>query len=159
MSEFRIESAHGQLEQWLWLAKNELGVHETPGPAATARIIEYHAVTSLKATSDEVSWCSSFVCWCLEQAGIRSTASAAAKSYLNWGYELQTPREGCIAVLLRGKNPNQGHVGFWVGEKDDKVCLLGGNQSDKVCEEYFPKSKVKSYRWPWPTDEAPQCLP
>lgn len=140
------------MEAWLFRAYNEIGVHETPGPEATARIVEYHATTTLRATSDEVPWCAAFVGWCLKQAGITPTASAAARSYLNWGYPMNEPREGCIAVLLRGNDPRYGHVGFWVGEDGDNIKLLGGNQGDKVCIELFDKRKVVAYRWPFPTD-------
>lgn len=145
------------MEEWLRIAYGEIGVHETPGPAATKRILEYHSVTTLRATSDEVAWCSAFLCWCLEQAGIESTRSAAAISWLDWGYEITEPKEGCIVILTRSKDVTKGHVGLWIGESDDAVCLLGGNQRNEVCEEMFPKSKIRGYRWPYPEGEGLQC--
>lgn len=147
---------NGVMETWLYNAYGEIGVHETPGTAATARIVEYHDVTTLRATSDEVPWCASFVGWCLEKAGIRSTKSAAARSYASWGYDLKTPREGAVVVLSRGPDPTKGHVGFWIGETDDRVCLLGGNQRDQVCEELYPKSQIVALRWPFPVSEVDQ---
>lgn len=146
----------GEMEPWLYTAYGEVGVHETSGPQATKKIQEYHAVTTLKATSDEVAWCSSFVCWCMEQNQITSTKSAAARSWLTWGYKLKEPREGCIVVLMRGNDPTKGHVGFWIGETKDSVCVLGGNQSNQVCEQMYLKSKVKEYRWPFPIKELPK---
>ncbi len=49
---------------WMKIALAELGVHENSLPGhQNQRIIQYHAATSLKAQTDEVPWCSSFVNW------------------------------------------------------------------------------------------------
>jgi uncharacterized protein (TIGR02594 family) len=129
--------------EWMLIADEEIGVHEIPGPKSQARIIEYDSVTTLKATSDEVPWCAAFVCWCLEQAGIRSTRSAAAASYEDYGEDLgDTPEIGCIVVLPH-------HVTFYDGYiDDDTIRCLGGNQSDQVKHSNYPVANVISYRWP-----------
>lgn len=133
---------------WFEIALKDIRVHETPGPEATARIAEYHKHTSLKATSDEISWCaSSLNCW-LEEAGFKGTGSAAARSFLSWGKEIKVPIEGCIVVLRRGNNPEQGHVGIYAGESPGLVRVFAGNQSDKVCYSRFPKKDVLGYRMP-----------
>lgn len=130
----------------LTLAQNELGVHEISGEKSEERIIEYHKHTSLKATSDEIPWCSSFVCFVVDSAGLKSTNNAAARSWLNWGLGLQTPVEGCIVVLKRGNPPN-GHVGFFVrNEGINHIIVLGGNQNDKVSYSKYLKSDVLDYR-------------
>lgn len=147
----------GVMPVWLFEALNELGVHETPGTEATDRIIEYHSTTTLKATSDEVAWCSSFVCWCFEKVGIRSTRSAAAISWGGWGFPLPEPCQGTVVVSLRGENPDRYHVSFCVEVGEDFVEVVGGNQKDSVSKMKIPKSKVKSYRWPWPLEESGQC--
>lgn len=145
-------TGNGEMEPWLFHAYEELGVQETAGPEANARVVEYHAVTTLHATSDEVPWCASFVGWCLEKVGIRSTKSAAARSYAQWGYELKTPRMGCIVVLQRAGDPTKGHVGFYISETEDRVNVLGGNQKNRVCEETYRKDLVVTYRWPFPIE-------
>jgi uncharacterized protein (TIGR02594 family) len=87
--------------------------------------------------------------WALEQAGEKSTKSAAARSYLNWGHEISTPLLGCVAVLVRGENPSQGHVGFVVGvEPDGDLQILGGNQSNSVCVRKYPRGRLLSLRMP-----------
>lgn len=142
---------------WMQVARGELGVHETPGPASTARILDYHNATTLKATSDEVPWCAAFASWCLEQAGVPSTRSAAARSYMTWGKALSSPRPGCVVVLRRGSNPAQGHVAFFVKRQpgaDHVLLLLGGNQGDKVCISHYPEDYVLGYRWPAAPQEA-----
>lgn len=134
---------------WYAAAQNELqlNVAEQPGKRHNPRILEYHRSTTLRAGNDETPWCSSFVCWCMEQAGIESTQSAAARSWLNWGYEIEDAREGAIAVFRRGKKSWQGHVGFVVSETPSYINLLGGNQNNSVSVARYSKSKLISIRW------------
>ncbi len=137
--------------EWLILAYNELarGVFEVEGNGDNPRILEYHSCTTLKASEDDVPWCSSFLCWIFEKSGYQSTGSAAAKSWLEWGESLDTPKEGCIAVLSRGsKDGTSGHVGIYINETPNHVMILGGNQSNKVCVQAYPKEQVIGYRWP-----------
>ena len=136
------------IPKWLEVAEKELGQHEVAGPESNPRIIEYHKSTTLKATSDEVPWCSSFVNWTMQESGFKGTRSAAARSWVSWGKELKKPEFGCVIVLKRGDSPSSGHVGFWVGEGPDHVKVLGGNQGDQVSIANFNKSNVIAYRWP-----------
>lgn len=134
------------------IAKAELGVHETPGPLATPRVIEYAQHTTLHATSDEVPWCSSFANFCVDSAGFKGTHSAAARSWLGWGVAINKPVLGCIVIFDRhdDSNPNAAHVA--VCDHPDIsngiIRVIGGNQSDKVSVARFPVSKVLGYRIP-----------
>lgn len=130
---------------WLDIARGEIGTLEK-SVGENKRIIEYHMVTTLKASTDEVPWCSSFVCWCLEKAGVESTRSAWARSFLNWGAKLDKPRSGCIVVFTRGTN--SGHVGFYIGETKTTIKVLGGNQSNAVNISVYSKDRLLGYRWP-----------
>jgi uncharacterized protein (TIGR02594 family) len=132
--------------RWLETARAELNVAEIPGPRAEARIVEYHLVTSLKASSDEVPWCASFVSWVLEQNGIRSTRSARAADYLTWGREVHQPRPGTVVVFSR--TGGSGHVAFYLRDLGSEVEVLGGNQGNRVCVARFPKSRLLAYREP-----------
>lgn len=114
------------------------------GGAANPRIIEYHATTKLKATSDEVPWCSSFVNWVMAQAKYPTTKSAAAKSWLEYGREA-IPQFGVIAVFRRKGGH---HVGFYVGETATAVRILGGNQSNEVSVRLYKKADLIGYRLP-----------
>lgn len=133
-------------------------MHETPGPGSSARILQYHAETTLKATDDSVPWCAAFVCAILEWTGIPSPRSARAKDFLNWGRPIEKPIEGCIVVMERP--PHGGHVGFFVWENASHVNILGGNQKDSVRELRFPKMFVIGYRMPpekyWSPDDSSQ---
>lgn len=146
--------SHPMLHPWIKIAKQELGIHEVPGPGDNPRVVEYLKSTTLPAPdnhNDETSWCSAFVNWCVEQAGVKGTNSAWARSWLKWGRELKEEDSmdewtGCICVLERG--PNFGHVGFLMDWDDDRVKLLGGNQGDAVSYAWFPNERVLGFRVP-----------
>lgn len=55
------------------------------------RIVEYNDQTNLVGYDDKVSWCSSFINWCLACVGVRGTRSALARSWLDWGIALEKP--------------------------------------------------------------------
>ena len=129
----------------LRIALDEIGTKEVSLPhKENPRIIEYHSATTLQSKEDEVPWCSAFVSWCLEQAGIKSTKSAWAKSYLKWSTPLIRPEIGCVMVFDRGGG--KGHVTFYVGENSEYYFCLGGNQNDSVCVSMYLKSKAISFR-------------
>ena len=150
---------------WLEIAWNELGrgVSEVGGDELdNARIVEYHRHTTLQATNDEVAWCSSFACACMDWGGYRSPNSARARSWLAWGVGLQVPPHGAVCVIQRGRRPQpgpevlkaKGHVGFYVGTANPReILLLGGNQGNEVSVKAYPKERVLGYRWPqWVTE-------
>lgn len=139
---------------WFMIAEGEIGVKEIPGPKHNGRILEYHATTTYKAKTDEISWCSSFVNWCIVTAGKKGTNLANARSWLNWGEPLKTPVLGCVVVFSRGTNPAQGHVGFYAGETDGFIRVLGGNQGNEVKISNYAKGNLLGYRWP---DDEPLC--
>ncbi len=132
-------------------AIHELGQSERKGRVHNDRIVAYHQATTLAASDDETPWCSSFVCWCLEVSGLRSTQSAAARSFLSWGQEvaLAEALRGDIVVLSRNK-PWQGHVGFFWGHgPDGKIQVLGGNQDGRVSVQDYDSDRLLSVRRAW----------
>lgn len=137
---------------WIEVARRELGVVAGPVGQSNPRITAYHAGTSIAGYDDKASWCSSFVHWCLAQAGVAGTGSALARSWLDWGRPLAAPRPGCIAVLWR-ESPDswKGHVGFYLRHDAQHVWLLGGNQRGSVCENAYPVDTVLAFRWPFET--------
>ena len=139
------------MEEPIWLAHGwaELGQKEIRGRRDNARIMSYYRASGHNEIShDEVPWCAAFVGACLERSGIAGTGSLLARSYLKWGLEATSPRIGAIAVLSRGRNPRQGHVGFLIGEDDKQIWLLGGNQSDRVSVAAYDKKRLLGLRWP-----------
>lgn len=143
---------------WYGIAQAEIGVRENALPGQhNQRILEYHATTTLRATTDETPWCSAFVNWALVQAGLSGTNSAAAKSWMDWGRELTSARVGAIVVIKKknatrdaGTGSTSGfHVGFHVSESPTSLRILGGNQSDQVKYSNFLLETwdVRGYYW------------
>src|ERR1019366_1308854 len=155
------------------VALAELGVHETPGPAATARIMEYERHTDRGYTgSDEEAWCAKFANFVVDTAqipvtlemtqsagGIYSfvknglivgTHHANARSFLTWGVPLYAPVLGCIVIMRRGSSTTQGHVTFCDHPdiSNGVIRCLGGNQGDAVKVSRFPVENVIGYRSP-----------
>jgi uncharacterized protein (TIGR02594 family) len=134
-------------DAWMAVAREELGrqVAELPGTASNPRIEDYHATTGGGAAPDSVAWCSSFVNFCVAQAGGQGTRSKAARSWMTWGRDAGAFEPGCIVVLSRGAAP-KGHVGFFAGFDGDRIQLLGGNQGDRISIASFDRSRVIARR-------------
>lgn len=145
------------------IAEAELGIEENRSTTThTARILEYHQTTTLRASDDETPWCASFVNWVLITAGIPGTNSAAAISWLKWGYPLKQGVHGAVTVLKKkGGGPDKksgsssgNHVGFCVSEAGNRIRVLGGNQGGgrKVCISTYSTQthEILGYRWPYP---------
>jgi len=135
---------------WLEIAAREIGQKELPGPFQNnSKIVEYHKSTTLKASQDEVPWCSSFACWAMEQSGVESPRSAAAASWGQWGAPCEA-KLGAI-VLLRfdpKTNASGAHVGFLWWSDPGKLLVLGGNQKDSVNVTSFNPNRLIGFRWP-----------
>lgn len=142
---------------WLEHAYKDAGLREIRG-GESPRIIEMHSHCTLKAKEDEIPWCAAAVCCWLEECSIDSTKSAAAKSFLDWGVKLDTPREGCVCVIRqkqKGHDAATGsasgyHVALWLAEVNNYVYLWGGNQGDTVKKSGFNLAsyEICGYRWP-----------
>lgn len=143
---------------WLINARRDAGVAEIPGPANNPRIIEMFTHTSYHAQSEE-AWCAAGVCTWLEECGLPSPHRADAKSFIGYGTELDTPREGCICVILaKHKDSDKAmttsgyHVGLWLGEDTEKFYLWGANQSNTVRKSGFFKRSFDVVYMGWPEE-------
>lgn len=132
---------------WMEIARKEVGQKEVSGSGDNPRIREYHGAAG-GAEPDSVPWCSSFINWCMTQAGVAGTGSKAARSWADWGREVADFEPGCVVVLSRGPDPAKGHVGFYVGDDNGLIQLLGGNQSDAVSVASYDKDRVVAKRMP-----------
>lgn len=135
---------------WMVWAAKELGVSEITGDRHNPRILHYHKYTGLKAQTDEIAWCASFVCAALEEgARLKSTKSAAAASYSTFGTDIKSegPRFGAIATVETNTGSRR-HVFFEIGSYSGFSIGIGGNQSNKVCIKLFSLSAIKERRFP-----------
>lgn len=137
---------------WMKIAIGELGQKEIPGPKDNPRIKEYQKVTGndISSYSDEVPWCASFVSWCLEQAGVKSTKNGMAMSYYGWGKDVKAdPPYGAIVVWQWSSGGH--HVSFFEGWSDSEkrnVKEIGGNQSDAVTRNEYASRYIIAMRMP-----------
>jgi uncharacterized protein (TIGR02594 family) len=149
--EWQTQPSHdfGLLPPWLVEALKDLGkgVEEVAGPQNNPDIVEAFRHTSLGPQPDETPWCSAIMCAWMERAGIRSTRSAAAASWRDWGQELPDggQRLGCVVVMSR---PGGNHVALYLDEDDVGVYCLGGNQGDRVSVRRYPWERITNFRWP-----------
>ena len=135
--------------KWMELARAELGTKETEGSGNNPRVVSYFADAGEPGVrEDSVAWCSAFVGAMLKRAGMPNSGSLAARSYLPYGTPVETPQVGDIVVFSRGNSTWEGHVGFFVGETDTSVKVLGGNQSNKVSIASYSKTRLLGYRRP-----------
>jgi uncharacterized protein (TIGR02594 family) len=132
---------------WVLVARGQIGVKET-GAIPNPEVMKYFEATSYRPTTEE-AWCSAFVNWCMLKVGIKGTYSASARSWMQWGKVIDKPVNGCVCIFWRG-NPNYltGHVGFYVGESETEIMVLGGNENNQVCVMGYSKIRLLGYRYP-----------
>ena len=128
---------------WQW-ALHEIGVEEIPGHGSNSRILDYRTIakTPSRMDDDDLPWCAIFVNAALEANGLPGSRSARARSFeSDPNFEaLDDPTLGCIVTFWRGtKGGGLGHVGFYRGETDTHIYVLGGNQGDSVSVAGGPK--------------------
>lgn len=131
----------------------ELGIQEIVGDTHNDRIIKYHSATTLKAKTDEVPWCSSLINFLADECGLKKSGSAAARSWLNVGTELDpdevpnvNPNRNIIVIFKRGKSPTSGHVAIYVQKTLNGILVAGGNQSNMNNFAIYPVKDVLGYR-------------
>ncbi|MCF6298104.1 MAG: TIGR02594 family protein [Flavobacteriaceae bacterium] len=130
-------------------AKLAKGIHEDFKPTITM-VKKYHNhcnifdnPKTLKTVEDEdLSWCASFVNWCLDQTDYKGSKSAGSQSIL-WKEgklfkRIKEPVFGAIVVMTNhrkdnGKKTGFGHVTFLYGvDNNENLICLGGNQGQTI---------------------------
>jgi uncharacterized protein (TIGR02594 family) len=140
---------------WLQLARSDLGVSEVVGPKASLVIKGYFRDAGHPEIEDDATaWCAAASCSWLKRAGFpippRAT-SLMAMSFESYGTPLDTFKPGAICVFYRGAKREktwQRHVAIGVRETKTHIVCIGGNQSDSVSEQKFPKKDLVAMRWP-----------
>lgn len=136
---------------WMTQARMLLGVREIPGEESHPAIVKMQELTRyVEPHGDDTPWCAAFVCYALSEARYQHTSSAAARSFLKCGTELNEPKIGCIVVFERGAG---GHVGFLYAIEDLHYHILGGNQGNEVCVKKYPRTRVLNHGLRWPEKE------
>ena len=125
--------------------QNLLGKHEGTDRAALMEYMKNGGVNLDPATT---AWCAAIVNASLGQAGLPTTGSNMARSFLNYGSPVTEPQQGDIAVFQRGgPNAATGHVGFYQGrDANGNILVLGGNQGNQVSVAPFRQDSLLGYR-------------
>lgn len=110
------------------------GIYEWRGSDNNPVILDWAKEVGRKVgmayNADSIPWCGLFCGVVALRAGFDIPDIAVrAKAWLDFGVEVDTPVLGDVLVFDR---KGGGHVGFYVGEDDDTLHVLGGNQSDQV---------------------------
>lgn len=134
-------------------------------------LTEFFTATHTRPVGDTTPWCAAFVNWCLMRSGalggsdFAPTVSASSGSFRSWGRPRNIdsgdrPEAGDIVVFERSdpveSAVGRGHVGFFLREDDERILVLGGNQSEgsprrqAINRKFFRKNgaffKLHSYR-------------
>lgn len=127
------------------IAGKALGLNENQQNAA---LKDYLATGGQNIDPATRAWCADFVNATLGQAGIKGTGSGMARSFLDWGQEVDQPQVGDVAVFTRGDPSGPyGHVGFFAGyNPDGTIKLLGGNQGDAVSYASYSPDDLLGFR-------------
>lgn len=139
---------------WMKIASKYIGLHEGTALKANPVVVKFFADSGHPEVKNDATtpWCAAFIGAVLKEAGLPNTGTLWALHYAKYGQSLDKPIVGAIATK---KRKGGGHVFFVVAFDDKYVYGLGGNQSDKVSIERFPRSVIFSYRWP-PGVEIPK---
>ena len=132
------------------------GLKEIQGPEGnTPEILNFFKQIGHKwVKTDETAWCAAFVNYCLHMAGFPMTGKLNARSFLELGERVSSPRPiGSfnhtvdLVVFWRGDPSSwKGHVGFYIKERENLIYTLGGNQSNQVKISAYDRSRLLEYR-------------
>jgi uncharacterized protein (TIGR02594 family) len=140
------------------VAQSFLGVTEVAGHLSNPLVLGMLQLDSRWVEDDATPWCSAFVNLICRTLGLPRSRSLAARSWLLVGTSIpltDARAEEDIVVLRRGPDTPAtgaavitapGHVGFYVGQTETHVSLLGGNQGNAVSVALYPKSQILSIR-------------
>jgi len=139
------------------VAKTFIGIREIKGSVDNPQILAMLKLDTDWPSNDEIPWCSAFVNYIAKLLDLERSKSLRARSWLEIGMSI--PIESAIigedvVIIKRGKGQQPGpenmtaigHVGFYAGQDEHLIYLLGGNQSDSVSIAAYNKVHVLGVR-------------
>lgn len=121
------------------------------GQPGNPRILQCYEICGLSYTRDgnamDYAWCSAFVSWALETAGIDSKRTMGSQLWYDYGAEVAGWRGGDYSqlrkhdiVIFKSKERSGGHIGFLQEVLENgNIKVLGGNQGNDA--------KISTYAW------------
>lgn len=150
-----LTNAPAQLQQtglvWYDEAIRLMGTAERPGPANNPVVLDWAEDLDIAYGDDDIPWCGLFTAHCIGsmlQDEALPNGPLGARNWLKFGRQSR-PALGAVLVFWRvARDSWQGHVGFYAGEDNDTLKVLGGNQSNRVSYARISKSRLLGARWP-----------
>jgi uncharacterized protein (TIGR02594 family) len=128
------------------IAISQAGVTEFVGRESNPIILNWAKECGIPYYEDGISWCSLYVNWVAFKSKLPMSKKLNARSWLDVGKRVTTPRTGDVCVFWRESVDSwMGHVGFYISENSTSVQVWGGNQGDKVCLASYPKSRLLGF--------------
>lgn len=139
----------------LRIAESHIGVREAPGEANNPLIVSWGKAAGIDwYRKDADAWCAVAVGGWLAEAGLPTTSSALARSYMDWGIRIGEPIPGAVVVFPRGPNPLYGHVGIVKKVNGDgTIEIVNGNVSNMVKVSTRRVSEILPGGIRWAKDE------
>jgi uncharacterized protein (TIGR02594 family) len=128
------------------LAQRFIGVKEVEGLASNPMILSMLKLDDAWPEDDSVPWCSAFVnyvCWLLR---LPRSKSLAARSWLGVGLPITMQATVGFDIVVFSRGETGGHVGFYAGQDQQFIQVLGGNQSNSVRVSDYPRAKLLGIR-------------
>lgn len=149
----QIEPAKEEIKEDLmpWYTKmhNLIGMNEIENGKVHKLLPEFFKYTSFH-TQENQPWCAASLCWALETSNYKSTHSAAAISFINYGEECPL-QKGCIVLIEHPNGKHHVHLfDSWHDYSKRIANMLGGNQDNKMCIKKYDFTKEKVLRSCWP---------
>lgn len=137
-------------EKLLFAALSEYGRTEQPGAKSDGVILSWIRRYFPGWLDDStLSWCGLFMAEIAERVCTEIPQNPAiARNWYAIGEKVKDePMPGDVAVFWRG-SPNswKGHVGLFCRWEENKIYVLGGNQSNRVNIQAYPDSQLIGFR-------------
>lgn len=130
------------------LAMQYYGQAAIPGGKSNPVVIGFFQKAGhYEIKDDDIPWCSAFMNTIAQQAGAPSSGSLMARSWLEIGKKVDSPKFGDVVIFWRDKPDGVlAHVGLVVAAIGEKLWVLGGNQNNEVRVSMYTKERVLGYR-------------
>jgi len=130
------------------MASEFIGLTEIEGEQNNPKILTFFQDTEHNwVQSEEVAWCGAFIAWVALKCGCERSYKLDARSWLDIGKEIKTPKLGDLVIFWReSKDSWKGHVGLYAGQTKKSIFCLGGNQGNQVNIKTYPKYRLLKFR-------------
>ena len=135
-------------EELLMRALEFYGEAPISGEDANENILHFLRATSYPVgTSDEVPWCSAFLCYLFAKIGRPTPANASAISWAKYGTQTKSPTLGDLVIFeWKEGSATRHHVGIFIRAVGTNLWVLAGNQNSRVDISLWKNRSVLSYR-------------